>query len=94
MIEAADGEDAVARFAENRDGIDMILMDIIMPKKNGREAYDEICRMRAGVKVLYTSGYTGDFIRNRGVSEDGIELVMKPVQPVDLLKRIREILDR
>jgi polar amino acid transport system substrate-binding protein len=69
-------------------------MDMIMPKMNGREAYDEISKISTGVKILFTSGYTADFIQNRGVSEEGIELIMKPVQPLDLLRKIREILDR
>ncbi|MBU5612996.1 PocR ligand-binding domain-containing protein [Geomonas azotofigens] len=94
VIQAVDGQDVVERFVANRDRIAMILMDMIMPKKNGKEAYDEISSLQPGVKVLYSSGYTADFIQNRGVSEDGIELIMKPVQPMELLRKVREILDR
>ena len=65
-----------------------------MPKKNGKEAYTEICQIQPDVKVIFTSGYTADFIQNRGISEDGIELIMKPVQPMELLRKVREILDR
>ena len=93
VIEAEDGEQAVEKFAANRDGIGLILMDMIMPKKNGKDAYDEISRLKPGVKVLYLSGYTADFIMNRGVSEDEVELIMKPVQPLRLLRKIREVLD-
>lgn len=71
----------------------MILMDMIMPKKNGKEAYDEISLLQPDVKVLYSSGYTADFIKNRGISEEGVELIMKPVQPMELLRKIREMLD-
>lgn len=45
------------------------------------------------MKVLFSSGYTSDFIENRGVSEQGINLIMKPVQPVELLRKLRELLD-
>jgi polar amino acid transport system substrate-binding protein len=44
--------------------------------------------------VQYSSGYTADFIQNRGVSEEGINLIMKPVNPIELLRNIREILDK
>jgi polar amino acid transport system substrate-binding protein len=64
-----------------------------MPKKNGREAFADISFLKAGVKVIYVSGYTADFIQNRGVFEDVPQLIMKPVQPTELLTRIREILD-
>ncbi|WP_239026959.1 PocR ligand-binding domain-containing protein [Geomonas oryzisoli] len=94
VIQAVDGQDVVERFAANRERVDMILMDMIMPKKNGKEAYEEISQLQPGVKVLYSSGYTADFIQNRGVSEEGIELIMKPVQPMELLRKVREMLDR
>jgi PAS domain S-box-containing protein len=93
VIQAVDGQDAVEKFAANRERIDMILMDMIMPKKNGKEAYGEISALQPGVKILYSSGYTADFIQSRGVSEEGIELIMKPVQPTELLRKVREALD-
>jgi|GEM_PF-1777506 len=93
VIEALDGQEAVERFTEHRQEIDLILMDMIMPKKSGKEAYQEICGIRPGVKVLYLSGYTADFIQSRGIGEDGVDLLMKPVQPMELLARIRLILD-
>lgn len=93
VLEAVDGNEAVEMFAANQEKISLIVMDVIMPKKNGREAYDEICKIRPGVKVLYTSGYTSDFIQSRGVADAGIELIMKPVRSTELLKKIRDMLD-
>lgn len=93
VIQAVDGQEAIDLYAANKDRIDMILMDMIMPKKNGKEAYEEISKLQSGVKVLYSSGYTADFIQDRGMSEEGVELLMKPVQPTELLRRVREMLD-
>ena len=93
VIQAVDGEDAVRKFEENRDSIDMILMDMIMPNKNGIEAYDEICRIKSGVKILFSSGYAPDLMKDRVASSKGIEIVMKPVQPQELLQKIREMLE-
>ncbi|MBJ6726350.1 ATP-binding protein [Geomesophilobacter sediminis] len=92
-ILAENGEDAVEKFAAHQDRIRMVLMDVVMPKKNGREAFEEIKRLSPGTKALFSSGYTADFIENRGVSEEGIELVMKPIHPMELLRKIREMLD-
>ena len=92
VILAADGQEVVDLFALHRESIDLILMDIIMPKKNGIEAIAEIRELHPGVKVLFTSGYTADFIRSRGM-EDGMALISKPVQPMELLKKIREMLE-
>ncbi|QXE92811.1 ATP-binding protein [Geomonas subterranea] len=93
VIQAVDGQDAVEKYLAHRDEINMILLDLIMPRKNGTEAYDEIARHDPGAKVLYASGYTADFIKKRGVPEEGIDLIMKPIQPMELLRAVREILD-
>ena len=57
-MEAADGEDAVKVFMENTDRVDLVLMDVVMPKKNGKEAYEEIKKTHPNVRVIFTSGYT------------------------------------
>jgi len=93
VITATDGQEAVEKFAAHREHVALILMDVIMPRKNGQEAYEEIARLRPEVKILYLSGYTADFIKNRGVQEEGIELMMKPVQPMELLRKVRQMLD-
>ena len=94
VIQAVDGEEAVAQFSVHQNLIGLILMDIIMPRKNGWEASAEIARMQPGVKILFSSGYTADFLKNRGVPEEGIEVIMKPVQPMGLLRKVREMLDK
>jgi polar amino acid transport system substrate-binding protein len=94
VLLAVDGQDAIEQFAAHQEAVSLVLLDVIMPRKNGKEAYDAIARLKPGVKVLYASGYTADFIESRGVSERGIELIMKPFQPMALLRKIREVLDR
>ncbi|GFO69509.1 hypothetical protein GMLC_30880 [Geomonas limicola] len=93
VVEAVDGEDAVEKFAAHRGEIALIVMDMIMPRKNGKAAYEEIALTCPEVKVLYSSGYTADFMQNRGVSGKEVELIMKPVQPMELLRKVRSMLD-
>jgi len=94
VVVAEDGRQAVASFEEHRDEVKLLLFDMIMPGKNGKDAYEEICRSRPGVPVLYFSGYTMDYIRHRGDLPEGVELIMKPVEPVELLRKVRSMLDR
>ncbi|MDD2851061.1 MAG: response regulator [Desulfuromonadaceae bacterium] len=94
IISAGDGVDAVKMFSENSSSVKLILMDMIMPKKSGLEAYKEIKQIQAGAKVLFTSGYTADFLRNRGELDKGADLILKPVKPLELLRKMREMLDR
>jgi len=94
VLLAGDGRHAVEVFSANRESIRLVLMDLIMPGMNGREAFEEIRKLEPGIRVLFTSGYTAGAIRNRGEFEEGMDLIAKPVQPLELLGRIREILDR
>ena len=93
VLVASDGQEAVEMFAANRARIGLILMDIIMPNKNGVEAFAEIRELQPEVKALFISGYTAEFIQSRGMQE-GVDLLMKPVQPMELLRRVRSILEQ
>jgi CheY-like chemotaxis protein len=94
VIDAADGEEAMRKFEENRDRIQLILADVIMPKKSGKELIDEIKKTRPEVKVLFTSGYTSDIISRKGIMEERMDFLSKPVAPRYLLAKIREVLDK
>jgi len=93
VIEAQDGSDAIAKFHEHEaDTIDLLVFDVIMPGRSGTEAYDEIRKLRPGTKVLYLTGYTADMVRDRGLVGGEQELLMKPVFPVELVRKVGEIL--
>ncbi len=94
VIAAVDGRDALEKFIENRDRIQLLLLDIIMPKKHGKEVYDEIRRGGSAVKVIFVSGYPEDFIKKSGRLEEDSELLLKPITPQKLLLKIREVLDK
>ncbi len=94
VIEAVDGEDAVMRFRENQHAVQLLLLDVIMPKKNGKEAYWEIKKIRPEIKTLFMSGYTADIVSPYDIVEEGIDLIQKPISRADLLTRVRIILDR
>jgi PAS domain S-box-containing protein len=94
VILAHDGQEGVEQFTLHRDGIELVLMDVIMPRKNGQEALQEIRSIQPDVKAIYLSGYTADFIQSRGVDHENVELVMKPIQPIELLRTVRELLDK
>jgi PAS domain S-box-containing protein len=93
VIEAVDGEEAVKRFREYKDAIKLLLFDIIMPKKNGKDAYEDIKGIRHDIKALFLSGYARDIIQKFGI-ENGIEFISKPVSSVELLRKVREVLDK
>ncbi|HEY3277448.1 MAG TPA: PAS domain S-box protein [Syntrophorhabdaceae bacterium] len=93
IIEAMDGDDAVCRFMEQTDTIDLLLLDVVMPKRNGKEAWEAIRPLRPDVKVLFMSGYTGDIIFTKGVRDEALNFIAKPLAPDELLRKVREVLD-
>ena len=90
-IEAVDGEDAVDKFRRYRD-VDLVIVDSVMPKKNGREVYEEMHRMDPRVRVLFTSGYTKDIILEKGIEGKEIDFIAKPLTLDRLLLKVRELL--
>jgi len=94
VIVAVDGEDAINRFAEHQDSINLLILDVIMPKKNGKEVYEAIHKIRPDVEVLFSSGYTADVLSRKGVLEEDRQFIAKPISSMDLLRRVRERLDK
>lgn len=93
VLEAKDGEEAIKTFRKNKD-IDLLIFDSVMPKKNGREAYEEIKKEDPNIKVLFTSGYTDDIILSKGVLEGEFDFIQKPFSPQEILVKVRDILGR
>ena len=94
VLAASDGDAAVGLFREHHATISLLLLDVIMPKKNGRDAYAEMRKIEPAIKALFTSGYTADIIHKQGLLDQGLEFILKPVSPTELLKKVREVLDK
>ncbi len=94
VLEAVDGEDAIHKFMENKDRIHLLILDVIMPKKNGKEVYEAVKKVKPDIKIIFTSGYTADIIHRKGIVEEGSDLISKPFSPYVLLEKIRNVLDK
>jgi len=93
VIAAGDGQEAVDRFVENSHDIKLLVLDVVMPRKNGAVVYSEIEKLSPGVQVLFVSGYTADILGSKGLIEDRLNFIAKPLSPTDLLGKVREVLD-
>ena len=88
VLEAVDGEDAVRVFRENGDKVQLVLCDLIMPKKSGKETVEEIRKHKPDIKAIFTSGYTAEVIAQKGLLEEGIHFLSKPVSMIDLIRKV------
>ncbi len=92
-LEAKSGEDALSLLEEEGVEIDLLLTDVVMYDTSGRELAEKLSASRPGLKVLYMSGYSEEVISHHGVLDKDIHFIQKPFTPVELTKKIREILD-
>jgi PAS domain S-box-containing protein len=94
VITAKNGEEAIQKFRVYEKKIDLLLLDVIMPKNNGKEVYEKITKLKPDVKILFVSGYSGEILAQRGVLEAGMDLIAKPVRSSKLLRKVREVLEK
>ncbi|MEK6621904.1 MAG: response regulator [Planctomycetota bacterium] len=93
VIAVANGDEALHRYEEMKDEIHMMVSDVMMPTKNGMQAYNAIRKIRPNLKILFLSGYSDEEVINSKILADGLSYLQKPVTQEVLLKKIREILD-
>jgi PAS domain S-box-containing protein len=94
VITAENGADAVEKFSAQADSISLVILDVVMPKMNGRQAFESIREMSAAVRVLFMSGYTSEIVCAKGGIGNGMDFMEKPIIPKNFLQKVREILDR
>ncbi len=94
VITAENGEEAVKQYKDNPEKVSLVLLDVIMPVKSGRETYDEIKSLNPDTKIIFMSGYTDDVIMRKELLKSKTDLITKPIAPDTLLRKVREVLDR
>jgi CheY-like chemotaxis protein len=92
VIEAENGAEGVEKFKEHQNEIHILLTDVMMPVKNGRETYDEIKSIKSDVKAIFMSGYSASL--TQGLLSEELYYLAKPVSPHDLIAKIHEVLSK
>jgi PAS domain S-box-containing protein len=93
VLEAADGRAALELLGRNGAAVRLVVTDVVMPGLGGRALADELARLRPGIPVLFTSGYTDGEIVRRGLLEPGTAFVQKPFGPDTIVRSVRDRLD-
>ena len=93
VIAASGGSDALATIELRKCAIDLLVTDVVMPRMSGKELSQRLVRACPAVKTLFLSGYTGEAIVQQGVMESGTNFIQKPFGALELVKKIREMLE-
>lgn len=94
VITAEDGEMAVKLYNENRDKIDLLIFDVVMPKKNGWDVYNEIGGVKDKIPVVFFSGYDQNLLPPDAADIIPMEYVQKPFKYYAIIKAVHDLLDR
>jgi CheY-like chemotaxis protein len=92
-IEAADATEALRIVEQEKDGVDLVVTDVVMPGPSGGALGEQLAVLRPGLPVLYTSGFTDEDAIRRGLLAAGRPFLQKPFAPNDLARRVREVID-
>lgn len=94
ILEAADGNAALALAAEHPDIIDLLLTDVVLPQKSGRKLAEELQMHRPLMRVLFMSGYMDDAVMRHGVLMAEMNFLSKPFSRSALASKVREVLEK
>jgi CheY-like chemotaxis protein len=93
VLIARTGKEALERYKKNPAGIDIVILDMIMPEMGGGEVYDRLKEINPHVKVLLSSGYSINGEATEILERGCNGFVQKPFSMKELSQRVREILD-
>jgi CheY-like chemotaxis protein len=94
VLEASDGANALEVWKQHRDGIHLLLTDLVMPGGiNGKELGEQLLKENPKLKVIYASGYSTDVATKDFLLEEGVNFLSKPFQAQKLARIVRERLD-
>ena len=93
VLVACNGEEAVDIFRRHDKEIAMVLLDVVMPKKRGNQAYEEMAGTNPGLRCIFMSGYSFDAIQDSLGLHPGTVFLQKPFGLGILARKVREILD-
>jgi CheY-like chemotaxis protein len=94
VIAAGDGQEALELLRQRSPAIDLVITDLMMPRLGGRALHDQARRDGATMPFLFTSGYVHTDGHQREPLDPALPFLRKPWTSGDLLRRIRDLLDR
>jgi two-component system cell cycle sensor histidine kinase/response regulator CckA len=92
ILTAAHGREALEVYAAHRNEVDLILLDLSMPEMSGEEVFEELRRIRPGVRILLMSGYDAEEAATEQVRHDRAGFIQKPFTMGELIQAVQAAL--
>ena len=94
VLEAADGLEAIEQYQRHRPAVDLVLIDLVMPRLGGRETYQRLKKLDPSIRALFATGYGIDDQVNELLSTGVLGIIRKPYEMTVVENEIRAVLDR
>jgi len=94
VLEAADGVEAIEQYQRHHPGVDLVLIDLVMPRLGGRETYQRLKELDPSVRALFATGYGIDDQVTELLSTGVLGIIRKPYEMTAVENEIRAVLDR
>ncbi len=91
VLSAPEAQEALRILSQQKGAIHLLITDVIMPGMNGPALAKQVRAMRPETKILYMTGYSGEFVRS-DMLIPGVSFIQKPFTPADLRRKIRKML--
>ncbi|MGH9544524.1 MAG: ATP-binding protein [Terriglobales bacterium] len=91
VLSAPEGQEALRIVDQQKGVIDLLVTDVIMPGMNGAALAKQVRSLRPEMKILYMTGYSGEFVRS-DMLVPGVSFIQKPFTPADLRRKIHKML--
>lgn len=93
VVSAADGQDALKRYKKTPSDIDLLILDMVMPKMNGKETLKQIRKINPNAKALLASGYLHENYSDKCMEDGFLGFIPKPFMASHILRMVRQSLD-
>jgi CheY-like chemotaxis protein len=94
VLEAGSAEEALQLMGGGQEKVDLLMTDVILLGRNGRQLADALRSRDANLKVLFQSGYTGEAVTQYGIVEPEMAFLQKPFTRETLAKKVRNVLEQ
>jgi DNA-binding response OmpR family regulator len=91
---ASDGEEALETFFAHHQAIDLVILDVLLPKLSGPKVYDQMRSLRPNLSCLFFTGYSEEIVRRHFDQSSEIQVLRKPITFEELGRKVREVLDQ
>jgi CheY-like chemotaxis protein len=92
--ESGDGADALENWGRQVEAIDLVVTDVVMPLMSGLTLAEELRKLRHNIKVMFMSGHADEILVAQGATNTTVNLLQKPFLPGELVRRVRQTLDK